>query len=111
MSERVSRIQLRRRSGEQAAAPSTPRPPAFDTAAAKGCDGVEPDWLHNFQTHTGFPLTATDQRAYNRWLANAAHDRGLAIALKNDLDQIPELVEYFDFAVNEQSAMSVSTPV
>ena len=74
----------------------------LDTAAAKGCDGVEPDWLHNYQTHTGFPLTATDQRAYNRWLANAAHDRGLAIALKNDLDQIPELVDYFDLAVNEQ---------
>lgn len=74
----------------------------LDTAVAKHCDGVEPDWLHNFVMQTGFPLTATDQRAYNRWLANAAHTRGLAIALKNDLEQIPEMVEYFDFALNEQ---------
>lgn len=74
----------------------------LDTAVARGCDGVEPDWLHNYQRGTGFAITATDQRAYNRWLANAAHTRGLAIALKNDLDQIPELVDYFDFAVNEQ---------
>ena len=33
-----------------------------------------------------------------------AHDRGLAVGLKNDLDQIPELVGDFDFAVNEQCA-------
>ena len=32
------------------------------------------------------------------------HDRGMAVGLKNDLDQIPELVEDFDFAVNEQCA-------
>ncbi len=74
----------------------------LDLAAAKGCDGVEPDWLHNFQSGTGFPITAIDQLAYNRFLANAARSRGLGIALKNDLDQIPQLVTYFDFAVNEQ---------
>lgn len=74
----------------------------LDLAVARGCDGVEPDWLHNFQSNTGFPITATDQLAYNRFLANAARTRGLGIALKNDLDQIPQLVAYFDFAVNEQ---------
>ena len=74
----------------------------LDSAVARGCAGVEPDWLHNFQLGTGFPITARDQLAYNRFLANAAHTRGLAIALKNDLDQVTDLVDYFDFAVNEQ---------
>ena len=43
-----------------------------------------------------------DQLAYNRWLADAAHDRGLSVGLKNDLGQIAALEPDFDFAVNEQ---------
>jgi hypothetical protein len=39
---------------------------------------------------------------YNRWLASAAHARGLSVGLKNDLDQVPQLVSYFDWALNEQ---------
>jgi hypothetical protein len=39
---------------------------------------------------------------YNRELAKWAHERGLSIALKNDLDQIKALVENFDFAINEE---------
>lgn len=38
---------------------------------------------------------------FNKYLANEAHKRGLAIGLKNDLSQIPDLLRYFDFAVNE----------
>jgi hypothetical protein len=74
----------------------------LDLAKAKLCDGVEPDNVDGYQNDTGFPLTETDQLAFNRFLANAAHERGLAVALKNDLDQIAELVSYFDFQVNEQ---------
>ncbi len=37
-----------------------------------------------------------------RFLAAAARERGLLVGLKNDLDQIPDLVHDFDFAVNEQ---------
>lgn len=33
----------------------------LDLAQQKGCDGVEPDWLHNFQEDTGFPLTPENQ--------------------------------------------------
>ena len=37
------------------------------------------------------------------FLADAAHRRGLwAAFLKNDLDQIPSLLPYFDAALNEQ---------
>jgi hypothetical protein len=60
--------------------------------------------MDGYRNDTGFPLTAADQLRYNRLVARLAHDRGLAVGLKNDLDQIPELVGDFDFAVNEQCA-------
>jgi hypothetical protein len=51
---------------------------------------------------TGFRLSSDDQLAYNVWLANAAHEHGLSVALKNDLGQVEELLPYFDFALNEE---------
>ena len=74
----------------------------LDLAVSKGCDGVEPDNVDGYANATGFPLTATTQLDYNKYLANAAHGRGLAIALKNDVDQLAALEPYFDMAVNEQ---------
>jgi hypothetical protein len=74
----------------------------LDLAAAKGCDGVEPDNVTGHLNDTGFDLTAEDQLAFNRWLAEQARARGLLVGLKNDLEQIPELLAWFDFAVNEQ---------
>ncbi len=74
----------------------------LDRARRKGCDGVDPDNVDGYTHNTGFPLTAADQLRYNRWLAQEAHARGLAIGLKNDLNQIPQLVADFDFAINEQ---------
>ena len=74
----------------------------LDLAVQKGCDGVEPDNVDGFANNNGFNLSATDQLAFNRRIANAAHERNLAVALKNDLDQIVDLLAYVDFAVNEQ---------
>jgi hypothetical protein len=74
----------------------------LDLASDKGCDGVEPDNVDGYANETGFPLTATDQRAFNRFLANAAHKRGLAVGLKNDGGQAEDLVDYYDFELNEQ---------
>ena len=74
----------------------------LDLAVQKKCDGVEPDNVDGYDNDTGFDLTYADQLIYNRWLAEEAHARGLAIALKNDLAQVNALVDYFDFAVNEQ---------
>ncbi|MEY9849944.1 endo alpha-1,4 polygalactosaminidase [Streptacidiphilus sp. MAP5-3] len=71
---------------------------------AKGFDAVEPDQLDGYTNDTGFPLTAADQLAFNRMVAGLAHARGLAVALKNDLDQIPQLLPDFDFAIDEQCA-------
>jgi hypothetical protein len=68
----------------------------------KGFDSVDADNVDAYTNVTGLPLTANDQLTYNATIANAAHARGLTIALKNDLNQIPQLVAYFDWAVNEQ---------
>ncbi|MGW6919295.1 endo alpha-1,4 polygalactosaminidase [Kitasatospora sp. NPDC054939] len=76
----------------------------FDMCKAKGFDAVEPDTIEAYNQNSGFPLTADDQLRYNRMLAQLAHERGMAIGLKNDLDQIPALVGDFDFAVNEECA-------
>ena len=74
----------------------------LDLAKQKGCDGVDPDNVDGYTNNTGFPLTEKDQLEYNRFLAKESHRRNLAIGLKNDLVQIPQLVQWFDFAVNEQ---------
>jgi hypothetical protein len=74
----------------------------MDMAAQKGFDGVEPDNVDGYSNKTGFPLTYQDQLNYNIFLANAAHERGLSVALKNDIEQIVDLEPYFDWALNEQ---------
>jgi hypothetical protein len=76
----------------------------FDMCRAKGFDAVEPDQMDGYTNDTGFDLTAAHQLAFNRMIAELAHDRGMAVGLKNDLEQIPELVGDVDFAVNEQCA-------
>ena len=75
----------------------------MDLAKSKGCDGVEPD---NIDVYTapnggGFKITYQQQITYNTWLAREAHARDLSIGLKNDVDQVGDLLAYFDFAVNE----------
>jgi Glycoside-hydrolase family GH114 len=74
----------------------------LDLARTKNCDGVEPDNVDGYTNDSGFPLTGADQLAYNRFLATEAHARDLSIGLKNDLDQVTELVDHFDWALNEQ---------
>ncbi|MCB1776000.1 MAG: endo alpha-1,4 polygalactosaminidase [Candidatus Competibacteraceae bacterium] len=74
----------------------------LDLAVSKGCDGVEPDNVDGYSNNTGFTLSDQDQIAYNRWLASAAHMRGLSIGLKNDLEQVRDLFEDFDWALNEE---------
>lgn len=71
-------------------------------AAEKGCDGVDPDNVNGYENDTGFPLTYDEQAAFNIFLANAAHERGLLIGLKNDLLQIGDLLPYFDWSINEE---------
>ncbi|WP_374104062.1 endo alpha-1,4 polygalactosaminidase [Streptomyces sp. Tu102] len=76
----------------------------FDMCRDKGFDAVEPDLVEGYANDTDFHLTAHDQLRYNRMIAGIAHERGLAVGLKNDLAQIHHLVGDFDFAVNEECA-------
>lgn len=74
----------------------------MDLCASKGFVAVDPDNTDGWQQDTGFPLSADDQIAYHRALADEAHKRGLAIGLKNNPEQLPEIGPLVDFAVNEQ---------
>lgn len=74
----------------------------LELAASKNCDGVEPDNVDAYTNGPGLPLNAGTQLEYNRYLAAEAHALGLAIGLKNDVDQLAALAPDFDFAVNEQ---------
>jgi hypothetical protein len=74
----------------------------LDICKAKGFDGVEPDNIDGYSNQTGLSLTYQDQLKYNTFLANAAHARGLSVGLKNDLEQVDDLLPYFDWALNEE---------
>jgi hypothetical protein len=76
----------------------------FKTCRSKGFDAVEPDNLDGYSNSSGFPLTADDQLAYNRHVADLAHRMNLAVGLKNDVEQAATLAPAFDFAVNEECA-------
>jgi len=76
----------------------------MDMCRDRGFDGIEVDNIDGYANRTGFDLTAQDQLAFNRFLAGAAHSRGLSIGLKNDLDQVEQLEPDFDWALNEECA-------
>jgi hypothetical protein len=73
----------------------------MDVCKQKGFDAVEPDNMDGYQNRTGFKISYAQQFRYNEFLADAAHERGLAIAMKNDPDQVTDLVDHFDFAITE----------
>ncbi len=74
----------------------------LDLCKKKGFDGVDPDNLDGYQNKTGFPITYAQQLAYDTWVADAAHARGLTANQKGDNGQVKDLVKVFDFAVVEQ---------
>lgn len=102
----------------------------FKKAKSAGCDAVDPDnveaWVtgqdaalretfhqggfeavarearKKVKSITGFDIGYQDQLRYNRMLAQVAHRNCLGIDLKNDVYQIHDLADDFDFAVNEQ---------
>jgi hypothetical protein len=74
----------------------------LDVAVAKGCDGVDLDNVDAYEyKNKGLDFTYNDQLTYNISLAQEAHKRGLAVALKNDLKQVKELEPYFDMSIIE----------
>lgn len=74
----------------------------LDLAQSKGCDGVDPDDVDARENDPGFPFSAADEQGFQISLAEGAHARGLAFGLKNALSDVPALISYADFAVNEE---------
>jgi hypothetical protein len=73
--------------------------------ARAGFDAVEYDVVEAWASGkrvTGWEVSYRDQLAYNRGLARIAHRHGLAAGLKNDLAQVKDLVDDFEFAINEE---------
>ncbi|MBM3136901.1 MAG: endo alpha-1,4 polygalactosaminidase [Chloroflexi bacterium] len=77
----------------------------FDLAVRKGCDAVETDNVQNHLQPTGFEITAEDQLSYNLWLSSLAHERSMGIGLKNNPEQVFDLLAYYDFAIIEDCAI------
>jgi endo-alpha-1,4-polygalactosaminidase (GH114 family) len=75
----------------------------LDLCKTKGFDAVEPDNMEIYTNNTGFALTYEDQLKFALWLADEAHQRGLAIGVKNASDQVKDLVDHFDFAITEDA--------
>ena len=73
----------------------------LDLCKSKGFDALEPDNMEIYTNDTGFPLTYEDQLKFALWLADEAHQRGLAIGQKNAADQVVDLVDVYDFAITE----------
>lgn len=73
----------------------------MDVAKEKGCDGIDPDNVDGYNNKNQLNLSYKDQLEYNKFLAYEAHKRGMAIGLKNDLNQIKDLVDDYDFSINE----------
>jgi hypothetical protein len=74
----------------------------LDLAAVKGCDGVDPDNTDGYDNDNGLGLTENTAVNYVRFLAKAAHDRGLSVGLKNSGDIIPRVIDLMQWAVNEE---------
>jgi endo-alpha-1,4-polygalactosaminidase (GH114 family) len=74
----------------------------MDVCRDKGFDAVEGDNVDGYSNDTGFDLSPEDQLSFNQAVARLAHERGMAVGLKNDVEQVADLEPDFDFAVNEE---------
>jgi hypothetical protein len=76
----------------------------IQSAATKGCLGIDADNIDGYQNDSGFPLTEDDAVDFVRYLAATAHAAGLAYGLKNGGDIVDRVVDVAQWAINEQCA-------
>lgn len=80
----------------------------IDMCKDKGFDAIDPDMIEVYAasgvtfTPASRKITYADQITFNRWIADEAHARGMAVGLKGDIEQAKDLAPYFDFSVNEE---------
>lgn len=82
----------------------------------KGFDAIEPDEIDGWENDNGFSntpytnsegvthygITYEDQLIYNKALARWAHEMGMSIGQKGDIIQTRDLVNDFDWTLNEE---------
>jgi hypothetical protein len=68
----------------------------------KGFDAIEPDETEVWSNDSGFPITKAQNLAYNRMIADLGHKYGLSVGLKGNTTETGDLVDYFDWTLNEQ---------
>ncbi|KAH7041380.1 glycoside hydrolase superfamily, partial [Microdochium trichocladiopsis] len=75
-------------------------------AADVGCDAIDPDNVdvYNNQNGGGFKpaLTQADSINYIRFLATEAKKYDMAMGLKNAIEIVPSVIDWVQFAVNEE---------
>jgi hypothetical protein len=74
----------------------------MDLAVTKKCDALDLDNMDIYLQDSGFAISYAQNLAYAKQLTAEAHKRNLSIGLKNNLLQIADLVDDYDFAINEQ---------
>lgn len=74
--------------------------------AVKGFDLVEFDNMDGFDNETGLDITADEQIAFARALADAAGRHGLGAVLKNTPDLVEQLEPWFDAYLMEDCVLS-----
>ncbi len=69
----------------------------LDRCRDKGFDAALIGNLENYLFRSGFPIGERQQIAFNRFIADEAHKRGLSIGLWNSRSQIAPLADSYDF--------------
>lgn len=77
----------------------------LDLAKMIGCDGVEPDKVHNAQSDPGWTISPTEQTSWFTDIAREAHERELSVGMKNGhtlAGQVDTLASRFDWMMIER---------
>eukprot|EP00122_Pirum_gemmata_P002409 Pgem_evm1s2167 len=80
----------------------------FKKAQKKGCQAIEADNVDFYENVELKNYTKDElkeyQKQYGKWQSKTAHNMGMAIGLKNSMALLNDLVDYYEFAVNEECA-------
>ncbi|CAM9572662.1 unnamed protein product, partial [Ectocarpus fasciculatus] len=73
-----------------------------EKAARMNCDAIEPDNMSNWnQEGTGLTISRDEQVTYNKWFAETVRENGMHVGLKNAIELLGDLSDYYDFGINE----------
>lgn len=74
----------------------------IEKAAAKGCDGIDPDNINGYENDTGLDLTKDETVDFVKFLAKTAHDLGMSFGLKNGGAIVERVVDVSQWCIVEQ---------